>query len=227
MLYRKSFVMLLVILASTRAASPTAKSVTRAVPKEVKKEIASQLSDKAVELLDDNKKLIAEIWVRKLLPVKATEAEIKKGLSYRAIKQTTLIGLIRIHQSTLGDYRGQKPKKGLYTMRLGFQPMDGDHMGTAPFASFVLLTPAGGDSGKATVDYDDLQDESTKASGTGHPCIWLLFPLENKELKDAPQVSKKFGKHQVLSLPCDVSVGGKKMGVMGIGLTVVGKSDAA
>ena len=34
------------------------------------------------------------------------------------------------------DYRKQKIKAGVYTLRIGVQPEDGDHMGTAPFNEF-------------------------------------------------------------------------------------------
>lgn len=217
---------LLIITLCSSAAAPKLKVVDKKVPKEVKKDIAGLFSDKAIELRDAKDKLLAEIWFRKSLEVKASEDDIKKGLSYQSVKQTTMLGLIQYH-AQLGDYRGQKPKKGLYTMRLGFQPMDGDHMGTAPFASFVLLSPVANDSGKKTVDYEGLQELSTKASGTGHPCIWLLFPVESKEMEKAPQILSKFGNHTVLIGTTEVTVDGKKKGVMGIGLTIVGISDAA
>ena len=39
---------------------------------------------------------------------------------------------------------------GVYTLRLGYQPQDGDHMGTAPHSEFCLACPAAEDNGAAT-----------------------------------------------------------------------------
>lgn len=219
---------LMVLCASNGRAADTysIKTAKTKVPKEVKKPIASLLSDTAVELHSGKGDLLAEIWIRQSIPVKATEDQVAKGLPYQALQQTMILGLMRIHKP-LGDYRDQKPKKGIYTMRLGVQPMDGDHMGTAPFASFVILTPIVFDEGKPTVDVEDLLERSTKASGTGHPSIWLLFPVTKAELAKAPQLNKKLGNHQVINFKSDVTINGKKKGTLGIGITLVGVSDAA
>ena len=45
------------------------------------------------------------------------------------------------------DFRGQEIKKGVYTLRYGQQPEDGNHIGTSELADFLLAIPAGVDSG--------------------------------------------------------------------------------
>jgi hypothetical protein len=130
-------------------------------------------------------------------------------------------------KETLGDFRKQKIKKGVYTFRLAYQPMDGDHMGTAPFGEFVLLVPAENDDGKDELEAEKLVDLSKKASGTGHPAVFLLFPVDQKELNKAPVLAKKMGNNWVLSVTRKVQVGGKEKGVIGIGLTLIGFSPSA
>src|SRR5207253_5875829 len=62
-------------------------------------------------------------------------------ITLREIPETTVLGALRVHK-TMIDYRKQKIKEGVYTLRLGYQPSDGDHMGTAPNNEFCLPVPA-------------------------------------------------------------------------------------
>ena len=196
-----------------------------APPKALKDTVRKVLEPKSIQFLH-NGKVTAEVWLRKEIPAKATDAQIKNGLTYQEVPQTTLFGAIEL-KDTLTDFRKQKIKAGVYTLRLAYQPMDGDHMGTAPFGEFVLLTPADADDGKETLEPEKLIDQSKKASGTGHPAVFLLFPVAGKELNKPPALAKKMGNNWVLSVTRPVSVGGKVKGVLGIGLTLVGVSPAA
>ncbi len=217
----------LVLAAPARAADPYAIKVqdNAEPPKELNAAVRKLLEEKAVQFSDDKGNLLAEIWFRKELPAKATEAQVKNGLTYQELAQTTLLGAVRV-KDALNDYRKQKIKPGAYTMRLAIQPMDGDHMGTAPFSEFLLLLPADADAGKDTLEPETLHDFSKKASGTGHPAVFLLFPVAPKELGKAPRLEKKEGNHWVLSVTRDVNASGKKT-TLGVGLTLVGASPAA
>ena len=64
------------------------------------------------------------------------------------------------------------------------------------------------------------------ASGTGHPAVWLLFPVPNKDLNKEPALSKREGNHWVLTVTQPVNAGGKK-GAIGIALTLIGVSPSA
>ena len=208
------------------AADPySIKEEKTAPPKTLKDSVRKLLEEKSVQFLH-NGKVVAEVWFRKEIPAKATEAQIKNGLTYQEVPQTTLFGAVELKDS-LTDFRKQKIKPGVYTMRLAYQPMDGDHMGTAPFSEFVLLTPAGDDDGKESMEPEKLIEQSKKASGTGHPAVFLLFPIGKKDLSKPPALAKKMGNNWVLSVTRSASVGGKKKGVLGIGLTLIGVSPAA
>ena len=197
-----------------------------APPKELGAAVRKLLEEKSVRLVDAKGTVLAEVWFRKAVPAKATDAQIKNGLTYQEVPQTTLLGAVVVKE-TLGDFRKQKIKKGVYTFRLAYQPMDGDHMGTAPFGEFVLLVPAENDDGKEELEPEKLVDLSKKASGTGHPAVFLLFPVDQKELNKAPVLAKKMGNTWVLSVTRKVQVGGKEKGVIGIGLTLIGFSPSA
>ena len=120
------------------------------------------------------------------------------------------------------DFRKQKIKAGVYTMRLGFQPMDGDHMGTAPYPEFCLLSPADSDEKPAAMTPKDLQDMSAKASGTTHPAVFLLYPNEKPE--DAPKLIDKGKGIWVVNVKEPVTAGQEKT-FIGLGLTLVGHGE--
>src|SRR5262249_3425109 len=116
----------------------TLKTAQTPLPQELAEPIRKLMSDQSVQLTDAPGALLCEVWWRKELPVKATPVQVKNGLIYRDLEESTLLGAVRFDQQ-FTDYRKQKVKPGVYTLRLGFQPMDGDHMGTAPQGEFCLL----------------------------------------------------------------------------------------
>lgn len=202
----------------------TIKATTNAPPKELKEPIRKLLEEQSVELLDDKEAVVCEVWFRKEVPANATAAQLKNGLSYRDnVKETTVMGAIQFHQGGR-DFRKQKIKAGVYTLRLGFQPMDGDHMGTAPHPDFCLLIPADKDADPATIEPKQLHENSKEASGTSHPAVLLLFPHENP--KDDVKLSSKEGGTWVLERKQPVTVAGQKA-VLGLALTLIGVSPAA
>jgi hypothetical protein len=202
----------------------TIKTTKNAPPKELKEPIRKLLEQQSVELLDDKGAVLCEVWFRKEVPATATAAQIKNGLTYRDnIKETTLLGAIQYHQQG-NDYRKQKIKAGVYTLRLGFQPMDGDHMGTAPNPEFCLLLPAEKDADPATIEPKQLHEASKEASGTSHPAVLLLFP--NESPKDDLKLTSKDGGTWVLERKQPIMAGDQKA-VLGLALTLIGASPAA
>jgi len=201
----------------------SAKTVKTPVPKEIQEDIAKQLSDQAVQLLDGKGTLLAEVWLRKELPAQATPAQLKKGLTYRQIRETTLLGAIRFDQPG-SDYRKQKIKPGVYTLRLGFQPRDGDHMGTAPYPDFCLVVRASDDKQAGPLkNAKQLQELSNQATETSHPGVFLLFP--NRQPADTAKVIGKANGHWMISLKAPAAVGGEK-GTLGLGLVLIGHTSA-
>src|SRR5262245_247192 len=140
-----------------------------APPKEVQEPIRKLLKDESVQLLDGKGNLLAELWFRKEMPVKATEAQVKNGLTYREVPSSTVFGVMRVPKA-LFDYRKQKVKEGVYTLRLALQPMDGDHMGTAPYNDFCLASPAGEDKKPDLLEVKSLHELSAKTTDA-HPSV--------------------------------------------------------
>jgi hypothetical protein len=202
----------------------TAKAATSEPPQEVAAPVRALLGDKAVQVVDGDGKLVCEIWFRKELPVKASPEEIEKGITYRKVEQSTLLGAVRFAQPWV-DFRKQNVKPGVYTFRMGWQPEDGNHQGTAPYGEFCLLLPVADDKTPDPLPVKKLRDLSTKSISDGdHPVVMLLVP--NAKADDTPKlVGVKSHNLWMLSWKEPIAAGDKK-GSLGIGLTVFGVTTA-
>jgi hypothetical protein len=202
----------------------TIKPADTAPPKELHEAVARLLAPRSVQFLNKGD-LIAEVWLCKEIPAAATPAQLKNGLTYQEIPETTLMGAIRFDKPVT-DFRKQKIKPGVYTLRLGVQPMDGDHMGTAPAPYFCLVSPAAMDKKPAPMkDAKELQELSTKATGGTHPGVFLLS-TEVKDPGPEPKLVKGENDIWVLTERAEATARGQK-GSLIIGLTLVGTSPGA
>jgi hypothetical protein len=195
------------------------KTVDAAPPKDVQEPIRKLLQEKCVQISTAKGDLLLELWFVKEVPAKATEAQIKNGLTYREIPETTVVGAAHVVKDHY-DYRKQKISPGVYTLRLAFQPMDGDHMGTAMYTEFCLMSPVAEDKSADTMEAKALQELSGKTTG-GHPGVFLLFP--GKDAGDKPKLVNKGEGNFVLMFKQPI-VAGEKKGTMQIGLTLFGTS---
>lgn len=191
-------------------------------PKEVSEPIRALLTERVYQVQDAAGQLVAEFWFRKELPAKATAEQIKNGLTYKEIEESTVIGAVRFAQ-LFTDYRKQKIKPGVYTLRMGLQPQDGDHMGTAPYPDFCLLLPAALDAKADLLETKDMRELSVKSTPGSHPAVMLLFP--NDKPTAMPEVQNKGMDTWTLSFKQDV-LADKQKASLGIALTVAGHTSA-
>jgi hypothetical protein len=216
----------LLLLAAPAARAADSYSVKVAdntpAPAEVAEPIRKLLRETCLQVYDAKDNLMAELWWRAEVPAKATEAQIKNGLTYREVPETTLVGVVRFAKA-FSDYRKQKIPPGVYTLRLAGQPMDGDHMGTAPYSEFLLLSPAAEDKKPDTMAPKSLHEMSTKTTNN-HPGVMLLFP--GKGAAAEPKMVNKGSGHWVLLFLLNVKAG-DKAATLPVGLTIVGTSTAA
>src|SRR5262245_5927823 len=94
----------------------TLKTTDTEPPKELAEPLRKLLDKKAIQLLDASGTALVEVWFRQGVPVKATEAQVKNGLTYREVPLSTVIGALRVGKQTY-DYRKQKIPAGVYTLR--------------------------------------------------------------------------------------------------------------
>lgn len=151
-----------------------------APPQEVPEAIARQLQTEGVRVVGPRRAL-CEIWLLKdlaITPGFSPSLAVKYPLT-----PGQLVGAMRVpRRSGLKDFRGQEIDAGVYTLRYGQQPMDGNHIGTSDTADFLLAVPVSADADPAPIaDVKELFSKSAAAAGTTHPAIFSLLPAEAAE----------------------------------------------
>lgn len=196
----------------------TVKREKSALPKELAAGFAKLLDDQALVVQTEQGSTVATIWLCKTLPSKAAPEQVKTGLTYRELQQSTLVGVVQFPQAWT-DYRNQRIGAGAYTMRYALQPEDGDHQGTAPYSEFCLLTPIAKDEKPGVLDVKELHELSSHAPGGTHPGVMLLFP--NPKPANDPKIESKPDAIQVLFIKMTVEAGSQKA-PLGFGFVVAG-----
>ncbi len=209
-------------LAHSQSGKYSIKTAATPPPKAISEPIRKLLDKQSVQLLGADGKQLAEVWFRASVPADATPEQIKNGITYREIKQSEIIGVIRFDQDTV-DYRKQKVKAGTYTLRLGYQPADGDHQGSSIHKEFLVLVDPAKDTKPDLFDYKELVELSMKTISTGHPAVFMLFPVPKPGAM--PKLEAKEMNHWVLNTKEEITVDGKKTGSsIGIGVTLIGQA---
>lgn len=192
----------------------TVKTLEAAPPTELSAEVQAALARTGFELHDAAGQPVARFWPRKELPI-----ENKGASGYAALGEGLLVGVVQWLQPWT-DYRKQKVKPGVYTLRFAHQPTDGDHMGTAPYNEFLLLIPAALDQHIKPLAVEELHELSGKSVGRKHPSMMLLFP--NRKGSSAPQLTLRPQEHLTL----DFAVPQQGGGAFGLAITVFGHTMA-
>ncbi len=155
-----------------------------APPSEVAPAIAQSLQKDGTRIAA-NGTAYCEIWFRREKPTGPKSTE--ESVSLPSIPQGALLGVIRFDGKG-ADRRGQTIKAGVYTLRYGIMPVNGDHQGAAPQRDFLLMTPASDDQDpNSTPAFDALVAMSRKASGTPHPAVLSFWKADT----DTPGLSKQ------------------------------------
>lgn len=148
----------------------TAEPIQEAPPTgEVSEEIGKLLAPTGVRISRGTRK-ICDIWVCHEWSLKSFD--LGTNLLY-PFQPGQLLGVVVFHRKSR-DFREQEIEKGVYTMRYGQQPEDGNHVGTSPTRDFVLLIQGSKDKSAAPLDYKALTKVSAEAAGTKHPCLLSL-----------------------------------------------------
>jgi hypothetical protein len=137
------------------------------LPDEVAADVAKLMAPKALKVAS-GKRALCDIWMRKAVPVQADFTPTQSELYPFEVGQ--LVGVIRFPRKTT-DFRNQEIAAGVYTLRYGLQPVDGNHVGTSETRDFLLLSPAADDKDPAKLEPEDLYKFSREASETTHPAI--------------------------------------------------------
>ncbi len=154
-------------------------------------------------------------WVRSLPLVQGASGRPQ----WSQVPEGSLVGAVRIG-SAFRDIRGRTIKPGVYTLRYGIQPADGDHLGVSTYRDFLLLSPAAVDRDAAPTGHDGTIAMSKQTIGGSHPCPWMLDP----PVTDDPVHATGTNDMDFAYVVFEVSASGG--GSLRFGLVLVGKVEA-
>lgn len=136
--------------------------------------VRSTLAGDGYRVVDAKGKTYAEFWLRKAVPASEPPGEPKGTVQFPFLAEGELLGAL--HFPGEGhDYRDQTINKGVYTIRYGLQPENGDHLGVSTYRDYVLLLPASKDTTTASLAKKPLEETSAESAGTSHPAVLLLL----------------------------------------------------
>ena len=170
--------------------------------------VKGALAPEGFRVLDGQGKLYAEVWLRKAVPSSEKPGGPKGTIQFPFLADGELIGALRFAVEG-HDYRDQAIAKGVYTIRYGLQPVNGDHLGVSPFRDYALLLPAAKDKGVADIARKAMEERSSESAGTSHPACLLLMAAPATPA--APAVARDEAKDTwgaVLPLTLEVKGGG-------------------
>lgn len=174
--------------------------------------------------LADAKGVVCDVWLTKEVPLKP---KFKSSLRIKyPFQPGQLLGAIRFPEgSKPNDFRGQPLKPGIYTLRYGLQPDDGNHLGTSEIRDFLVGCPPKEDvDPKRIEDIQKLFKLSGGSAGTTHPAIFLLYPPAAKPFSAA--AVRHIDEPSLLILDANISgKDGDASATIPISLVTVGKSE--
>ena len=163
--------------------------------------------------------LTLDFWWVAALPLQAESGD----LSWTSVAEGALVGAVSI-PSEFRDIRGRIVKAGVYTLRYGLQPSNGDHLGVSPYREFLLLSPAASDTDPAPRGHDGTIEISKLTVGGSHPGVWSIDPPVAKE--PALQLAKTELDHDAVIMEVPVTRDGEPAGTLRFGVVLIGRIDA-
>ncbi len=155
-------------------------------PSEVAPAILAALNKSGTKIVAASGSPYVEIWLASTAPSGPPSTE--PSVTLPTIPAGALLGVLRFPAKG-SDRRGQSIAAGVYTLRYGNYPANGNHQGAAPQRDFMVLVPAADDKSAAPIsDFEALMNLSRKASGTSHPAV-LSFWKADKD--DKPGFAKQ------------------------------------
>ncbi len=190
---------LLAPLSAASFQSETGPAPSDAIPQGTKAIIAAQ----AVTVKSGGTE-VAHFWMR--TAAFAGDPVDGFGVRYDTIPEGAFLGVVSFPEKG-SDFREQSIPSGVYTLRFGLHPENGDHMGVAPSRDFAVLSPVDKDLEiEKNYDFDALM-ELTAEVGNPHPTV---ARLELPEGGEAPHLWENDYEHWVL----DLEVAGEVVGIV-------------
>jgi len=220
---RLTFLALALSTGLLAGAKPTHKlTPVKKAPQGVSKQIAAALNPAGYGIAGP-KGPVCEVWLVKSLAVKSS---FKPSLDVKyPFTSGQLIGVLRVAQKAeFTDFRGQEVGGGVYTLRYGQQPPDGNHVGTSELYDFLLAIPAKFDADPKPLNgIEALHMKSAKTAGSTHPAVFSLLPT-TKAAKAASLTHDEDREFWILTLSGNGKAKGKTVKIQ-VRLVAIGQSE--
>lgn len=205
------------------AAAPggyTLEALKEGPPQEVSEAFRKELGGEGLRIKDPGGKPFVDLWVRKALAqVEKPREELNVKLA--AVEEGTLLGVARFHRKST-DYKGNSFPPGVYTLRRGVQPVDGDHQGTSETRDFAILCQAREDTALTPLHTEELVKLSVKGTGIKHPTVLWLVPAHAPDAKLPRLVEDEERSTWTFELEIPAAEAGKSP--LRLGIIVVGEA---
>jgi hypothetical protein len=142
------------------------------------------------------------------------------GPGWSGVESGTLVGAMRV-TGAFKEIRGKVVPPGVYTLRYGLQPQNGDHLGISTFREFLVLSPAAVDSDPKVLGFDGVVALSKQVIGTSHPAGLSIDPPEDAAGTVLSSYKNDSG-HEGIVFEVPRDQGGKPAGTVKFGLIVSG-----
>jgi len=197
---------------ATASAQPKVTPLPETSPSQIAPAIAALLQQSGIKALVGGATL--DIWWAQAIALTAD------GPGWSSVESGTLVGAMRVSGS-YKEIRGKVVAPGVYTLRYGLQPQNGDHLGISTFREFLVVSPAAVDTDPKVLGFDGVVALSKQVIGTSHPAGMSIDPPE-----DAPgallSTYKNESGHDGLVFEVPRSLDGKAAGTVKFGLIVSG-----
>jgi hypothetical protein len=165
-------------------------------PEEVAEPIRTVLNQDAISLTNGESTFF-QFWFRKELPLAQPPAS--GTLALDTLQEGTVLGVLKV-SSERYDFRDEEIPTGVYILRFGIQPEDGNHLGVAPTRTFALLIPAKDDTQLDPVAHEELMKAAAVINAASHPSSLNLQPVEQADGAFPRLEERNDGQHKVLLL---------------------------
>ena len=165
------------LFAATAAFAQYKAEPVGAPPADAAPGILATLNKAGTKIVAGNGSAFVEIWLRSTAPTGPASSE--PSVTLPNMPSGALLGVL-LFPGKGSDRRGQVIQPGVYTLRYGNYPINGDHQGAAPQRDFMVLAPASVDKSADTVaDFNAMIDMSRKASSTNHPAVLSFWKADS------------------------------------------------
>ena len=194
----------------SRAADFSVKVADKEPPNQIGESIRKALQPKSVQLLNGDKPVF-EFWFGSEVSLKSKPGSADKALG--SIHETTLLGAVSVG-SGQRDYKDNEIAAGVYTLRFGLQPQDGDHLGSAEYPYFAVLIPAKNDTQlDGITSFKAMTKASGKDTASGHPIVLSLRPASS-DSGDLPKLNEPAAEHKSVRVKVPAKAGEEKSGIV-------------